>query len=94
MDFLRHCDNGLATLRYNKMKKDYNDKTFVKSDQHAICRGTSRFNFYKGILIRVKAEIRRADKYILLKLKKLQGYDVCMISKNMRKDPKRKILLK
>lgn len=93
--FLRHCDNGLAALRYHDMREDFRtnmteavlDRTNMELLEEQACS-----IFTREIFHRVRAQILRADKYIVLERTELPNYDVCVVTKYMRNDSKRKVL--
>ncbi|KAF4350603.1 hypothetical protein F8388_018419 [Cannabis sativa] len=91
--FLRHCDNGVAALRYNEMAENY------KTNMTDPCpKLTSMPNieeqaasiFTRKVFNLVKAEIKRGDKYSCSKSEILPNYDLFLVSKYMSNHPKRK----
>lgn len=93
--FLRHCNNGLTALRYNEMREDFitnMTKPLLCQTNMQLFEEEASSIFAGEIFHRVKGEILRADKYIILEWTKLPNYYVCLMTKYMRKDPKRKVL--
>ncbi|KAM6551267.1 hypothetical protein CsatB_001075 [Cannabis sativa] len=77
--FLRHCDNGVAALRYNEMAENY------KTNMTDPCpKLTSMPNieeqaasiFTRKVFNLVKAEIKRGDKYSCSKSEIVPNYDL------------------
>ncbi|KAF4380102.1 hypothetical protein F8388_018226, partial [Cannabis sativa] len=94
--FLRHCDNGVAALRYNEMAENY------KTNMTDPCpKLTSMPNieeqaatiFTRKVFNLVKAEIRRGDMYSCSKSEILPNYDLFLVSKYMSNHPKRKVFI-
>ncbi|KAF4352588.1 hypothetical protein G4B88_016767 [Cannabis sativa] len=94
--FLRHCDNGVAALRYNEMAENY------KTNMTDPCpKLTSMPNieeqaasiFTRKVFNLVKAEIKRGDKYSCSKSEILPNYDLFLVSKYMSNHPKRKVFI-
>ena len=92
--FMRYCDNGLAALRYNEMREDLRtnmtEPLLCQTNMQLLEEHASSI-FTRERFHRVKDEIQRADKYIILEQTKLPNYDVCLVKKYMHKDPKRKV---
>ncbi|KAF4388915.1 hypothetical protein G4B88_019097 [Cannabis sativa] len=94
--FLRHCDNGVAALRYNEMAENY------KTNMSDPCpKLTSMPNieeqaasiFTRKVFNLVKGEIKREDRYSCSKSEIVPNYDLFLISKYMSNHPKCKVFI-
>uniref|UniRef100_A0A803NJM1 SWIM-type domain-containing protein n=1 Tax=Cannabis sativa TaxID=3483 RepID=A0A803NJM1_CANSA len=94
--FLRHCDNGVAALRYNEMARklqgEYGDPCPKLTSMPNIEEQAASI-FTRKVFNLVKAEIKRGDKYSCSKSEILPNYDLFLVSKYMSNHPKRKVFI-
>ncbi|XP_060958292.1 protein FAR1-RELATED SEQUENCE 5-like [Cannabis sativa] len=96
--FLRHFDHALSMLRYTEIKEHYKTtmtQPLLNQTNMECMEDQISSIFTREIFKRIKEQLNRSDKYIVVKDEKIPGYTLCLVKKYMKGENgiKRKVLI-
>ncbi|KAM6571041.1 hypothetical protein CsatA_015121 [Cannabis sativa] len=96
--FLRHFDHALSMLRYTEIKEHYKTtmtQPLLNQTNMECMEDQISSIFTREIFKRIREQLNRSDKYIVVKDEKIPGYTLCLVKKYMKGENgiKRKVLI-